>query len=215
MEGGGGAPSADEVAEVFEFDGEVDAVDDDVFGDVEDGGGEVEDGLDAGFDEGVGDFLGAGGGDGEDGHLDLVLLDEAVHGGEGEDGDGEVAAAGFGGDVEGGDDFETFFAEAAVAEEGGAEVPDADEDDGLETVVAEDFADGGGEAIDVVAEAAGAELAEVGEVFAELGGFDTGGLGERFGGDGVDVVHLEALEAALVDGESVDRLSRDVYAWHL
>jgi hypothetical protein len=48
-----------------------------------------------------------------------------------------------------------------------------------------------------------------------LGGFDTGGLGERFGGDGVDVVHLEALEAALVDGESVDRLSRDVYAWHL
>ena len=61
-----------------------------------------------------------------------------------------------------------------------------------------------------ITEAAGAELAEVGQVLAELGGFDAGGFGQGFAGDGADVVFLEALEATEVHGQSIDCLARDL-----
>jgi len=189
----------DEVAEVFEFDGEVDVVDHDFVGDMEDHGGEVEDAADAGVDEGVGDFLGGGGGDGDDGHADVFLANnfiDAVHR-MNRNGGCFVAFAGV--VVEGGDDFKAFLFEAFVGEEGKAEVADADEDDGLEAGGAEEVGDHRAELLDVVSEAAGAELAEVGEVFAELGGFDAGGLGEGFAGHGANVVGLEALEAAQIN----------------
>lgn len=54
----------DKVAQVLEFDGEVDAVDDHVFGDVEHGRGEIEDGLDPGGDHLINHALSAVGGHG-------------------------------------------------------------------------------------------------------------------------------------------------------
>lgn len=189
-----------EVAEAFELDGEVDVVNDDLFGDLEDGGREVEDGLNALGDEAVGDLLGDGPGDGEDGDFDVFFANEGSDFVHSEDLDSEVAGA-FAGwlGVKGGDDFEAFASEAAVSEEGAAEVTGADEDDGLEACGAEDVGEFFGEGGDGIAEAAGSEVADVGEVLAELGGFDAGGAGERDGGDGIDAVGAEALEGAVVD----------------
>ena len=50
-----------------------------------------------------------------------------------------------------GDDFEALFVEARIAEQGGAEIADADKNDGLEAGGAEGLTDGGGETLDVVA----------------------------------------------------------------
>ncbi len=52
-------------------------------------------------------------------------------------------------------------------------------------------------------------MADVGEIFAELGGFDACGAGEGDGGNGIDAVCTEALERAVVDGHPVDGLFRD------
>lgn len=199
-----------EVAEAFELDGEVDVVNDDLFGDLEDGGREVEDGLNALGDEAVGDLLGDGPGDGEDGDFDVFFANEGSDFVHSEDLDSEVAGA-FAGwlGIKGGDDFEAFASEAAVSEEGAAEVTCADEDDGLEACGAEDVGEFFGEGGDGIAEAAGSEVADVGEVLAELGGFDAGGAGERDGGDGIDAVGVEALEGAVVDGHPVDGLFGD------
>ena len=102
--------------------------------------------------------------------------------------------------VESGDDFEALFFEAPIGEEGEAEVADADEDDGLEPGGSELVGDFPGELADIVAQAAGAEGAEVGEVLPELGGLDAGGLGERLAGDGADEVLAQPGEAAHIDG---------------
>ena len=196
-----------EVAEAVELDGEVDVVNDDFFGDLEDGGGEVEDGLNAFGDEAVSNFLSDGSWDGEDGDFDVFFANEGSDFVHSEDLDSEVAGA-FAGwlGVEGGDDFEAFASEAAVSEEGAAEMTCADEDDGLEACGAEDVGEFFGESGDGVAEAAGSEVADVGEVFAKLGGFDAGGAGEGDGGDGIDAVGTEALERAVIDGHPVDGL---------
>ena len=121
------------------------------------------------------------------------------------DGDGDAAGpGGLGIRIEGGDDLEAFFFEAMVAQQRGTEISRADEDDGLEVLAAEGFADGGGEEFDRIAEAAGAELPEVGEILAELRGLHPGGAGERGGTHGVHAVGTQFLEAA-VSRSRVDR----------
>ncbi len=169
----------DEITQVFQFHGQIDITDHDVFRGVEDGGGKIEDGLQTGHDQLIDDLLGGHGWDGENGHFDVMFLDERAEFLDGFEGDGGQAGAGaldIG--VEGGDDFEPFFIETAVAEEGGAEVPDADEDDWLEAVGAEHVIEHAGEVGHAVTESPSAELAEVGEVFAQLRWFDAGGAGQ-------------------------------------
>jgi hypothetical protein len=57
--------------------------------------------------------------------------------------------------------------------------------------------------LDVVADAADAELTEVGEVLADLGGVEMKLLGQRLRGDGLDTCGLELVEAAQIHGEPV------------
>ena len=200
----------DEVAQTFEFNGEIDVVNDDFFWDLEDGGCEIEDGLDAIGDEPVGNFLRNGSGNGEDGDSDIFLSDKRADFSHAEDLNAEVTGALSGGvSVESGDDLESFAREAAVSEEGAAEVTSADEDDGLEAGGSENIGEFFGQGGDGIAEAAGSEVADVGEIFPELGGLDAGGAGEGDGGDGVNAVGAEALEGAVVDGHPVDGLFRD------
>jgi hypothetical protein len=99
-------------------------------------------------------------------------------------------------------------------EEGGAEIADANKDDGLEAGGAEGFREARAEGVNIVAEAARAELAEVGQVLAELRGLDAGCLCEGSGGDRGDAVGLEALEAAVVEGKTVNRFPGDGLASH-
>ena len=110
------------------------------------------------------------------------------------------------------DDLKTFLLETAVAEQRGAEVADTDEHDRLEPVRAQQIGDHLRELVDVVAETAGAELPEVGEIFAQLRRFHARGPGERFAADRLEMVLPEPLEAAQIHREPVDGLARDLGA---
>ena len=63
------------------------------------------------------------------------------------------------------------------------------------------------ELLHIVTQAARAELAEVGEVLAQLGGLDASDPGERLAGDGADGVVAEAREAAQINRETINRLA--------
>ena len=54
----------------------------------------------------------------------------------------------------------------------------------------------------VVADAAGAVRAQIGEILAELGRVDPGGLGERTAADGVDLLLGQLVECAKVNRQS-------------
>ena len=71
--------------------------------------------------------------------------------------------------VEDGGEAEALGVEALVGHQCAAEVAGADEEDVPDFVGAEDLFDLGDEVVDAVADAGVAELAEVGEVFADLG----------------------------------------------
>jgi len=86
--------------------------------------------------------------------------------------------------VKGRDDLKSLLLESPVL----ASRPDPDfphpPDDRLETVGSEEIGDHGGQLLDIVAETAGAELPEIGEVLAKLRGFDASRLGQRLAGNG-------------------------------
>ena len=65
---------------------------------------------------------------------------------------------------------------------------------------------------DVVAESARAELAEVSEVFAELGGLDAGDFGERLTGNGLNIIVPQPRQTPRIYGQAVDRLARNFRA---
>ena len=73
----------DEVAEVFQFDGEVHVVDDHIFGDFEDDRGEIENRLNTGGNEFVDDLLSDGRRNGQNGEFDGMLGDEGRDRGHG------------------------------------------------------------------------------------------------------------------------------------
>ena len=201
--------------ELFELDGEVDGLDAYVVGDGDGDGGEVENSADAGGDEFVGDDLGGFSGDGHDGELDVLGggdFGEVVHGFDGEFTEGVTGLVGVG--VEDGGEAEAFAEEAAVGDEGAAEVTGADEEDVPDFVGAEDFAELGDEFFDAVADAGVAELAEVGEVFADLGVGVAEGVAELFGGDGGFVGFLQGFELSEVEAQAVDGGCGDVLEFH-
>src|SRR5439155_8630272 len=148
--------------------------------------GEVQDAGDAGGDEAVGDHLGGvcRGGDHRD--PDRLGLD---HGRQVVDvahahAVDRLADAGRVG-VEEGRDVEAAGGEPRVPRQGVTEITHPDE--GHRPVLGEaehllDLADEGGH---VVADAAGAVRAQVGQVLAQLGGVDAGGVGQFLAGDGV------------------------------
>ena len=76
------------------------------------------------------------------------------------------------------------------------EVPGADQRDVVLAGRAQDLADLGDERLDVVADPALAELAEAGEVAADLGGVDVGVVGELLRGDRL-LAHLLGLREHL------------------
>src|SRR5207302_105276 len=94
--------------------------------------------------------------------------------------------------------------EAAVGAEGAAEVAGADEQDVPHLVRAEDAFDLEDEVVHAVADAGVAELAEVGEVLADLGIGEAEALAELAAGDRAAVLALERLELPQVEAEPAD-----------
>ena len=100
-------------------------------------------------------------------------------------------------------DLEAFLAEARVVGEREAEVAGADDGDAQLAIEPEDLAQVALQIADVVADAAHAELAEVGEVLADLRGVQVELFGERLGRNRLDAGRLELVQAAQVDREAV------------
>ena len=106
-------------------------------------------------------------------------------------------------------DREPAGGEAAVVGQRVAEVADADDDDRPVLGQAELAGDLVDEVLDVVADAAGAVGAQVGEVLAQLGRVDPGGGGELLGGDRGDALVGQRAERPQVDGQPGHRGVRD------
>src|SRR5258708_4383012 len=85
--------------------------------------------------------------------------------------------------VEQGDKSEPLALKAAVAQQGAGEIADADEHGGPGAVDAEAVAKGGDQVGDEVADAGLAEVAEVGEILADLGIVDAESLADLAAGD--------------------------------
>ena len=68
-----------------------------------------------------------------------------------------------------------------------------------------------GQGVDVVADAADAELAELGEVLADLGGGEVVALRHLLRGDPVDAELLEMAQAAQVEREPVEGERRNLF----
>jgi hypothetical protein len=113
--------------------------------------------------------------------------------------------------IERGDDLEAFLGKPlVVAEQSRAEIAGSGQDDGLQASGAQNFVELLVQRGDIVTEPARAELPEVSQILAQLGGLDPRRLRERRRGDGGDLVMFEALEASLIKGEPVDRLTGNI-----
>lgn len=198
--------------ELFEVGGDVGVGDVDAGGRDEGGGGEVQQSLDAGGDQAVGEGLCGLGGDGEDGDAGTGAFDDGFEFFERLDGHvTELSADLLGVDVEGGEEVEAAHPEAVVAQQGVGEFAGADDDDRPLPLGTEDGPEGADELEDVVADAPPAELPEQGEVPADGGGAEVHAGGEFAAGDVVGVGGGEDFELAEVGAEPVDRRGGDVF----
>ena len=109
------------------------------------------------------------------------------------------------GDVEERDDLEPFTAKAGVVGEGEAEVAGAHDGDPQFAVEAENLAEVALEILDVIADTADAELAEIRQVLPDLRGVQVKLLGQRLRGNGFDAGVFELSQAAQVDGKAIGR----------
>lgn len=196
---------------MLKLEREIHVVDGDVRRDFEDDWREIENALNATGNEAIHHGLREFHRHAEDRELDGMDGDEFFLMGIEINVDLHPTDAGGGGiRIEGGNHLEAFFFKSMVTQKGRAETPGADQDDRLEVLATESLPDDGGENFHRVAEAAGAELAEVGEVFAELCGLHPGGPGKGGGADGLDVVHVELLQTTMIDRKAVNRFFRNI-----
>jgi len=199
-----------EIAQVLELDSEVDIVNHDVFGHVQNYGREIENAHHPGLDQSVRDFLSFRRRHSYDCHFDMVGLDKIgkfLHAK-----DWEVnffVAPPFGLDIERSDDFKTFLFKSAIRKERQTEITDADKNHRLQTVGAELIRNHLGQRGDVVAQAARAELAEVSKILSELSGLNARDFRERFARNSLNIVILQSSKATQVEREPVNGLSRN------
>jgi hypothetical protein len=161
--------------------------------DVEKRLGVVEDDLHAGADHLVGDLLRGVGRHGEDGDDDVLVADlvtQRVVAGDGRPADRFAALPGIA--VERRRDVEPVIGEDRRAGNRLSQPARAEERDVVLALRPQDLPDLGDEAVDVVADAPLAELAEGGEVAADLRRVDVGLLADFLGGDAL-LPHLARL----------------------
>ncbi len=203
------------IAQVLELDREVYVVHHNVFGNVENNRSKIQNTGDAEADESVRNFLGGCDGQGENGHLNAVAFDDfpqLFHFVERLFNRFAAFARVL---IEGSDDFKTFLFETAIGEKRETKITDANQDDRLETVCAEQIRDHFAQLFDIIAEAAGAELSEVSQVFAELSGFYAGCFRQGFTGDGANPVVVQSLKTTQIYGKPIDGFARNFWAGQL
>lgn len=200
----------DKIAEVFELNGKIHAVDDHGFRNRQHGRGKVEDARDAFIDQLVGDGLSGNGRDREDGHTHTSIVDHASQMFHSVQWNGQRLVPGASDvGIKSSHDFKTFLFESPIAEEGRPEIAHPDEDDRLQAVGAEQIGNHLRQLVHVVAETPGAELAEIGQVLAELGWLHSGRHRQGLAADRLQAVTFQAVKAPKVEGKTVDRLPGD------
>jgi hypothetical protein len=100
-------------------------------------------------------------------------------------------------------DFEAFLAETRVVRERQTEVAGAHDGDTEVAVETENLPQMAAEVLDVVADAANAELAEVGQVLADLRRVQVKLLCQRLGRNRLHAARIELVQAAQVHGQAV------------
>jgi len=105
--------------------------------------------------------------------------------------------------VEQGGNLEAFLTEAGVVGQRKAEVAGAHDGYPQMTVQPQNLTQMAAQILDVVTDAANAELAEIREVFADLRGVQVELLGERLGGNGLDTGGIKLVQAAQIDGQAI------------
>lgn len=167
--------------------------------------GVVEEGSDAGVDEGVDDLLCVLGGDGDDRDLDAARADGGREGGEGLDGEVcDLLADDSGIDVEGGCDSDSLGCEAGVGGDGASEPSDADEGGVPGEVESEYASQLCCEVVYVVSAALPSEASEVAEVLAYLCRRHAQAFAELVGACDLDAAAFHLGEDAHVDGQALD-----------
>jgi hypothetical protein len=168
-------------------------------------GSEVEDAVNPGRDDLIGDPLCIVGGDGENRKLDAKLRRRAGELVQRLDGQAGIGLA----DllriiVEQGRDLEASAAEPAILQQGAAEVSHADHRRRPRAVDAEDAAESVEKLVDVIADAGMAELTEKRQILADLGIVDRQGGTEAAAGDRRLALSLGGLKLADVETDSTD-----------
>jgi hypothetical protein len=192
------------VGQDLQLGGEVDLAHDDVVGDRDEAGCEVQDRSHAGGDQTIGDLLGGcgRGGDDADGHERFATGAEFVEMGHRDP--GELAADLGRVDVVERDDREPALAEPAMAGEGPAQVAEPDDGDAGGRRETEASGDLEPEIPDVVADPAGAVGTEIRQVLADLRCVEAGQIGELVRRDGRDVGVVEIAEHTEVHRQAAD-----------
>ena len=103
------------------------------------------------------------------------------------------------------DDLEALAAEAGIVGEREAEVAGAHHRDPQFSVKAQNLPEMALEILDVVADAADAELAEIGQILANLGGVEVKLLRQRLRRDGLHARVFELSQAAQIDRQTIGR----------
>ena len=101
--------------------------------------------------------------------------------------------------IKGGNDFKSFLFEPAIRQQRETEIADANEDDRLQTGCAQFVGNHLGQFRDVISEPARAEMAEIGEVLAQLRRLHAGNLRERLARHGLNIVILQTRKAAQIN----------------
>src|ERR1051325_3878749 len=198
----------DKIAEVLQFDGEVDVTHHHFLRHNEHDGREVQNAGDACVHQSVCDFLRGLGGHRDDCHFHVLLANDL-----GQLVDSEYANREFSVaeplhvHVECSPNFEPFLLKAAIGKQSRAEISDADEHDRLQAARAQQVCDHARELLDIVAQSAGSKLPEVSEVFAKLRGFHTRDLRERFARDRANVIGLQSLQAPKINRQTINRFA--------
>ena len=173
--------------------------------------GEVPKAPDTQVDEPVGSVLGYRLGDGQDHHIHAVLPDEAVQIAHGVDGHAiDGSADNSGGDIKSGVHGKASVGKGEVLQQGMAQIANADHDQVVVIIYAQNMSDLSSQLLHVIAVALLAEFAEAAEVLTNLRGGDIHFLSQGMGGDADHATVAQIGQLSVISGKSPDDGVRDV-----
>jgi len=186
------------IRQVVQLDGEVHVLHLEAVGRLNLHRGEVQEGLDRDLQQAVGDLLGLLRRDAEHADLGSGLAADAADLVDGMDQQpaGQLAPHLHHVVVKGGHEAVALLGEVLVGQQGAAQVAHAHDGQVPLLVQAQDLLDVEQELFHEIADPAHAELAEIGQVLADLGGVDPAHLGQGLAGDDRGSVVHHALQGA-------------------